>query len=108
MGAGARSWRDLSSASALVWVASENFTQYPLETQRNLLEGIFHLADECKEELDQLSGNSTTIHLTATLTLLKSLISDAIKTGEFAEGFRQARQCFWPIEAQNFAHCKVS
>jgi|SRR3954453_17891394 len=98
---------DLSSASALVWVASENFAQYPPETQRSLLEGIFHLADDCKEELNQVPRNSTTIHLTATLSLLKSLISDALKAGEFEEGFRQARQCFWPIGAANFARHQV-
>jgi hypothetical protein len=98
---------DLWAASALVKVASENFTQYPPETQRSLLEGIFDLAHECKEELEHVPANSTTVHLTVTLGLLKSLISDAIKAGEFAEGFRQARQCFWPIDALNFERCKV-
>jgi hypothetical protein len=98
---------DLSAASALVWVASENFTHYPPDTQRSLLEGIFCLADECKEELNHLPRNSTTIHLSATMSLLKSLISDAVKAGEFEKGFRQARQCFWPVEAANFAQYQV-
>lgn len=98
---------DLWAASAFVRVASENFTQYPADTQRSLLEGIFDLAHECKEELEHLPGNSTTIHLAVTLALLKSLLSDAIKAGEFAEGFRQASQCFWPIDALNFERCKA-
>lgn len=97
---------DLLSASAFVMVVSENFSQYPIETQRNLLEGIFQLADECKEELSQLPETATTVHLGATLTLLKSLISDALKAGDLREGFRQAAQCFWPIGAPNFEGCK--
>lgn len=96
---------DLSSASAFVTVVSENFAQYPVETQRNLLEAIFQLADECKEDLSQLPETATTVHVGATLTLLKSLISDALKAGDLREGFRQAAQCFWPVAAPNFEQC---
>ncbi len=98
---------DLSSASAFVMIASENFSQYPVETQRSLLEGIFHLADECKEDLGQLPETAAKVHLETTMTLLKSLISDALKAGAFREGFRHAAQCFWPVAAPNFEPSKI-
>ena len=41
---------DLSSACAFVTVASDNFSRYPIETQRSLLGDIFELADECRNE----------------------------------------------------------
>jgi hypothetical protein len=97
---------DLSSANALVMVASENFVQYPVETQRSLLEGIYQLADECQEGLDEPPHTAAVEHLRATLILSKMLISAALKNGELREGFRQAAQCFWPMAAPNFESCE--
>ncbi|MEO5717001.1 MAG: hypothetical protein ABIR29_00330 [Chthoniobacterales bacterium] len=93
---------DLTAANAFVMVVSENYSQYPVETQRTLLEGIYQLADECQENLGEIPGDEANMHLHAMLTLLKSLTNDAFKTGNFGEGFRYARQCFWPIAAPNF------
>lgn len=93
---------DLSSAWSLVKLASENYENYPLETQRSLLESIFHLADDCQEELSEMQPTSTSAHFETTLSLLKFIISDALKAGDLSEGFRQAAQCFWPAGAANF------
>lgn len=96
---------DLSAANALVMVVSENFAQYPVETQRRLLEGIFQLADECQENLDDLADTPTNGDLRTNLVLAKLLISNALKNGALREGFLQAAQCFWPIAAPNFDSC---
>jgi hypothetical protein len=93
---------DLSAANALVMVISENHARYPIETQRSLLEGIFQLADECQEDLDQLPNSQLNADLRTSLILSKILISDAFKKGEFHEGFRHAAQCFWHMVAPNF------
>ena len=93
---------DVSSAAAFVHIVSENFKQYPIETQRSLLEGIFQLADECQENLDELPDTPANEHFKTNLVLSKILISDALKKGDLREGFRQAAQCFWPIAAPNF------
>jgi len=97
---------DLSSANALVMVVSENFAQYPVETQRSLLEGIYQLADECQEGLPEAPDTAAAEHLRVTLILSKMLISAALKNGELREGFRQAAQCFWPMAAPNFERCE--
>ena len=52
---------DLSSANALVMVVSENFAQYPVETQRSLLEGIYQLADECQEGLQEAPDTAAAV-----------------------------------------------
>jgi RNAse (barnase) inhibitor barstar len=96
---------DLSAANALVMVVSENFAQYPIETQRSLLEGIFQLADECQENLDDLPDTLTNEHLRTNLVLAKLLTSQALKNGALREGFSQAAQCFWPMAAPNFDNC---
>ena len=96
---------DLSSANAFVMVVSDNFAQYPVETQRSLLEGIFQLADECQEDLDELPDTPRNEEIRTNLILSKILISDALKNGELREGFRQAAHCFWPIAAPNIERC---
>jgi len=96
---------DLSAANSFVMVVSENFAQYPVEIQRSLLEGIFQLADECQENLDDLPDTLKNEHLRTNLILAKLLISQALKNGALREGFLQASQCFWPIAAPNFDNC---
>ncbi|MGH8092532.1 MAG: hypothetical protein ACREIF_03545 [Chthoniobacterales bacterium] len=93
---------DLPSANAFVMLVSDNFAQYPVETQRSLLEGIFQLADECQEDLDELPDSPGHAHLRMNLVLSKILIGNALKKGELREGFRQAARCFWPVAAPNF------
>ncbi|MEO6970818.1 MAG: hypothetical protein ABI217_07975 [Chthoniobacterales bacterium] len=97
---------DLSAASAFVMIVSENFAQYPIETQRSLLEGLYQLADECQEDLDELPDSPVNADLRTSLLLSKILISDAFKKGEFREGFRHAAQCFWPMVAPDFERCE--
>ncbi len=90
---------NLSSASAFVHVVSENFAQYPVETQRGLLEGIFQLADECQEDLGEAPDTPRNAEITTNLILSKLLISNALKNGKLRDGFQQAAQCFWPMVA---------
>ena len=54
---------DLAAANAFVLVVSENFSQYSVATQRALLEGIFQLADECKEDLNERPDAPEYAHL---------------------------------------------
>ena len=96
---------DLVAANSFVMVVSENFAQYSVETQRSLLEGIFQLADECQENLDDLPDTPMNEHLRTNLVLAKLLISQALKNGTLREGFSQAAQCFWPFAAPNFDNC---
>jgi hypothetical protein len=90
---------DLQTANAFVLVVSENFSQYCGATQRNLLDGIFQLADECKEDLSERPDAQGYEHLQTSLSLVKLFVSDALKNGNFAEGFRLAAECFWPTAA---------
>ncbi len=90
---------DLSTANAFVLVVSENFSHYSIATQRALLEGIFHLADECKENLNERPDAPEYEHLQTSLSLAKLFASDALKNGNLREGFRLAAECFWPTTA---------
>jgi hypothetical protein len=87
---------DLQLANAVVLVVSENFSQYGDATQRDLLEGIFELADDCKEGLSERPDAQDYEHLQTCLSLAKLFVSDALKDGNFVEGFRRAAECFWP------------
>ena len=90
---------DLHSANAFVFVVSENFSRYCRATQRDLLDGIFQLADECKEDLGERPDAQGYEHLQTSLSLVKLFVSDALKNGNFAEGFRLAAECFSPTGA---------
>ncbi len=90
---------DLQTANAFVIVVSENFSRYSRSTQQNLLDGIFQLADECKEDLSERPDAQGYEHLQTSLSLVKLFVSDALKNGDFPEGFRLAAECFWPAAA---------
>ena len=90
---------DLNTASAFILVISENFSHYSAATQRNLLEGIFQLADECKENLTERPDAPFYEDIAAKLSLAKLFASDALKSGNFCEGFRLVAECFWPSAA---------
>ncbi len=90
---------DLQTANAFVRVVSENFSNYCRATQRDLLDGIFQLADECTEDLHERPDAQSYEHLQTSLSLAKLFVSDALKNGNFAEGFRLATECFWPTAA---------
>ena len=89
---------DLESAKAIVLILTENFSMYPVATQRAALEGIFQLADECKEELSgSLAHDPHGESLQVSLSMAKMLLSENLKSGKLEEGFRAAAQCFWPL-----------
>ena len=90
---------DLFTASAFVHVAAENASHYSVAIQRNLLEGIFQLADESKEGLCQRSDAGAYEGVQTSLSLAKLFISDALKHGDLAEGFRLAAECFAQADA---------
>ena len=88
---------DLHTANALVLVVSENYSQYSSAMQRSLLEGIFQLADECKENLSEQPNAPDYDHFQTSLTLAKLFANEALKNGNLAEGFRLVAECFWPL-----------
>ena len=90
---------DLHSANALVLLVTENYSQYSIAMQRSLLEGIFQLADECKENLSEEPDAPAYDHFQTSLTLAKLFASDALKSGNLVEGFRLVAECFWPLAA---------
>ncbi|MGH8092527.1 MAG: hypothetical protein ACREIF_03520 [Chthoniobacterales bacterium] len=90
---------DLRSANAFVLLVSENYSQYSVAMQRSLLEGIFQLADECKETLSEDPNSPGYDHFQTSLILAKLFASDALKRGNLVEGFRLAADCFWPLVA---------
>lgn len=95
----AGSHMDLHTANALVQVVSENASHYCVATQRNLLDGIFQLADECKEDLAERHDMPNYDHFQTSLSLVKHFASEALKNGNLNEGFRLAAECFWPTAA---------
>ncbi len=90
---------DLQTANALVMVIGENFSRYCIATQRNLLDGIFQLADECKEDLYERPNATDYEQFQSSLSLAKHFVGEALKNGNLAEGFRLAAECFWPTAA---------
>ena len=87
---------DIEGANAFVRVVSDNFSFYPEETQRRLLDGIFQLADECKADLAERFGADNYAEIQTKLGMAKLFVSEALKKGNLAQGFREAEQCFWP------------
>jgi hypothetical protein len=81
-------------------VVSENYSQYNVATQRNLLDGIFQLADECKENLYNQPHAFEYEQFQISLSLVKLFVSDALKNDNLPEGFRLAAACFWPMAAR--------
>ena len=73
---------------------SENFFHYCRATQRNLLDGIFQLADECNEDLSERPDAQGYEHLQTSPSLVKLFVSDALKNGNFPEGFRLRGRMF--------------
>ena len=90
---------DLLTANAFILVVSGNFSQYSIATQRTLLEGIFQLADECQEDLNERPDAPEYEHLQTSLSLAKLFASGALKNGNLREGFRLAAECFRPTAA---------
>jgi|ERR1044071_7282236 hypothetical protein len=90
---------DLQTANALVLVIGENYSHYCVATQRNLLDGIFQLADECKEDLYERPNAPDYEQFQTSLSLVKLFVSEALKNGNLPEGFRLAAECFWPTAA---------
>jgi hypothetical protein len=90
---------DPSTAALVVRVIAENFDKYPTSVQRNLLEGVFQLADVCEDELNQRSDGSHYENLKASLSLARFFVSGSLKNGDLAEGFRLAAECFSPATA---------
>ena len=88
---------DISAAKAFVLVLSENSAFYSRETQRSLLEGIFQLADECLDNLSPWCDAETSEQTMTSLSLAKRFANDALKSGNFSDGFQMAGECFWPI-----------
>ena len=93
------SFMNLYLANALVRVVSENFSQYSISMQRSLLEGIFQLADECKENLSERPDALEYDHFQISLTLIKLFASEALKNGNLSEGFQLVAECAGPMAA---------
>ena len=87
---------DLEPASAFVRVMAENYSHYSVAIQRALLEGIFQLADECQENLQERADAQQYADLQTSLELTKLFASEALKSGNLGEGFRLASESFWP------------
>ena len=98
---------DLGSAKAIVLILSENFSFYPPQTQRSALEGIFQLADECKEEVGREVSDVQCDGIQTSLSLVKMLLSESLKRGNLDEGFRAAHECFWPL-SENLSSCALA
>ena len=72
---------DVQTANALVMVIGENYSHYCIATQRNLLDGIFQLADECKEDLYERPNAPDYEQFQTSLSLVKLFVSEALKNG---------------------------
>ncbi len=89
---------ELHAAKAMIMVLSENTKLYSEETKRSVLDGIFQLAQECKEEL-ALDPESDDEAAQVSLSVAKNFASSALKSGRLNDGLRAVGECFWPISS---------
>ena len=87
---------ELYAAQAMIMVLSENTKLYSDKTKRAVLDGIFQLAQECKEELalDPHPGNA---EAQISLSVAKNFASSALKTERLDDGLQAVGECFWPM-----------
>jgi hypothetical protein len=95
---------DMDAARAIILVLTENASLYSTATKRAVLEGIFELADDCRDEF-AARPDATDYELAQTsLSLVKLFASNALKSGKLEEGLQLVGECFWPISAPSDAY----
>ena len=95
---------DVDAARAIILVLTENASLYSTATRRAVLEGIFELADDCREEFAARPDAADSQMAHTSLSLVQLFASDALKSGKLEEGFRLVGECFWPISALSDAY----
>jgi gamma-glutamylcyclotransferase (GGCT)/AIG2-like uncharacterized protein YtfP len=85
---------DLNAASSFVRLAQENHFRYEAAMQRELLNGIYQIADHCIEEIDQLEDDEEYREAREEIELMKQVVTSALESGDFTDGFRLAHECF--------------
>ena len=85
---------EISAANSLIQVVAEHNHVYPDQMRRELLEGIYEIAEASLQTLDAREDAAVYKDSRNEITIAMELIESALLAGELTGGFLVALDCF--------------